>query len=134
MKDNITTISFRFLEIKDDSSWVIKKDEDHEDGYYKFLIAKDELQDLIDLDDPKLKLYKYFARDINRGFMEFMMLEMGLESSYIASILVDDIDEEYSYLEALYMEDTYLSDSVNIIYSEEIGMLSDFDYYPYGLE
>jgi len=27
-----------------------------------------------------------------------------------------------------------LSDSVSIIYSEEIGMLSDFDYYPYGLE
>jgi len=32
------------------------------------------------------------------------------------------------------MEDTCLSDSVSIIYSEEIGMLSDFDYYPYGLE
>ena len=133
MKDNITTISFRFLEIKDNDSWVIKKDKDHEDGYYRFLIAKDELQSLLDEDDQKLRLYEYFAQDINRGFMEFMMLEMGLESSYIVSILVDDTDEEYSYLEALYMEDTYLSDSVNIIYSEEIGMLSDFDYYPYGL-
>ena len=134
MRDNVTTISFRFLEIKDGGNWMIKKDEDHEDGYYKFMIAKDELQDILDLDDVKLELYQYFARDINRGFMEFIMLEMGLESSYIASILVDDTDEEYSYLEALYMEDTYLSDSVNIIYSEEIGMLSDFDYYPYGLE
>jgi len=107
MKDNITTISFRFLEIKDNDSWVIKKDKDHEDGYYRFLIAKDELQSLLDEDDQKLRLYEYFAQDINRGFMEFMMLEMGLESSYIVSILVDDTDEEYSYLEALYMEDTY---------------------------
>ena len=134
MKDNVTTIKFRFLEIKDDDSWVIKKDKNHEDGYYEFLIAKDELQEILNSSDVKDRLYEYFAQSINRSFMEFMMLEIFLESFYLVSIFIDDTENEYSYLEEKYMEDTYLSDSVNNIYSEEIGMLSDFDYYPYGLE
>ena len=45
----------------------------------------------------------------------------------------DDTDDEYSYFEKQYMDETYLSSGVSFIYSEELGMMSDFDYYPYGI-
>ena len=134
MKDNVTIIHFRFLKINDDGSLVIKMDEDHKDGYYEFMIYKDELKKVLSSKDKKLSLYEYFAESYDRSFMEFMMLEMGLESSYIASIKIDDTDEEFSYLESKYMDETYLDGGIKDLYSEEFGMLSDFDYYPYGLE
>ena len=65
--------------------------------------------------------------------MEFLMLEVNLNSLYIASIKIDE-DTEYSYLESEYMDDTYLDDDVKARYGEEFGMVSDFDFYPYGLK
>jgi len=134
MLDNITTIHFRFLEIKDDDSLVLKIDKDHKDGYYKFLIQKEELNKILDTTDKKSSLYEYFALNINRYFLEFLMFEVNLNSVYIASIRIDDTAEEFSYLEAQYMDDLILDNDIKTLYGEELGMVSDFDFYPYGLK
>lgn len=139
MKETTTIIKMRFIEIKEDETLVLKTDELHKDGYYDFYINKDELKGIFtqewikNTDNKKLALYEHFARSYNRSFMEFLMCEMYLDSLYLASIFINDTAEEYSYLEYEYMDDTYLSDSVDLLYGEEFGMLSDFDYYPYGL-
>jgi hypothetical protein len=65
--------------------------------------------------------------------MEFLMCELHINSCKIASIRFEheDIEYEYSYLESIYFDEYHLDD-IETRYSEEIGMLSDFDVYPYG--
>jgi len=129
---NVTAIQFRFIEIKDNDEWVIKKDDNHTNGYYDFLIFKDELQEIMDSDNIKSELYEAFAIEYNRSFMEFLMFEVCINNLYIASAKIGDT--EYSYLEEEYMDESYLYDDVKTRYGEEFGMVSDFDFYPYGLE
>jgi len=139
MKETTTIIQMRFIEIKEDETLVLKTDELHKDGYYDFYINKDELKGIFtqewikNTENKKLALYEHFAKSYHRSFMEFLMCEINLDSLYLTSIFINDTGEEYSYLEYEYMNDTYLNSSVNESYGEEIGMLSDFDYYPYGL-
>jgi hypothetical protein len=132
-KDDVTSIRFRFLEIRDNGDWVIKKDAEHEDGYYSYLVYESFVESMLNLksEEAKERLFEIYALSLNRSFMEFL-LQLGINSSYIASIeLVDGI--EFSYIEDKYIyESTDLLD-VDTTYSEEIGMMSDFDYYPYGL-
>jgi len=134
LRDGLTTIGFRFLEIKENGDWVIKKDKDHEEGYYDFLIDKTLLDSLIKAENPKNALYSYFAENIDQSFLEFLIFEMRLENLYIASIYVYDTDQEYSFLEAQYMENTFLRYGASTTYNEELGpLLSEFDSYPYHL-
>ena len=128
-KPGVTKISIRLLEKKSDGSIVLVTGAD---GYYDFLIKKSELDELMK-DSPKESIFYHLAQQYNRSFMEFLMLELDFDSGYLASVYVDDYDVEFSYVESVYMDNTYLSDSVEFRYAEEIGMLSDFDYYPYGL-
>ena len=128
-KPGVTKISIRLLEKKSDGSIVLVTGAD---GYYDFLIKKSELDELMK-DSPKEKIFYHLAQQYNRSFMEFLMLELDFDSGYLASVYVDDYDVEFSYVESVYMDNTYLSDSIEFRYAEEVGMLSDFDYYPYGL-
>ena len=132
-KDTTTSIMVRFLECKDNGDLVIKKENHDHDGYYKFLIDKKELENLMNVEDPKSNLYEHFAINYNRSFMEFLMQEINSDNLYLVSIYIDDYEKEYSYMESEYMDETYLYDSIRNLYDEEFGMMSDFDYYPYGL-
>jgi hypothetical protein len=131
-KDGVDSIQVRLLEIKN-GAWVIKMDEQHKDGYYEFLIDEDELAAVLASDNQKWTIYKHLAVSYNRSFMEFLMNDLQIERCYLASIYIDYPSLEFSYLETEYMDETHLSDYIDAIYSEEIGMMSDFDYYPYGL-
>lgn len=128
-KTGVTKISIRLLEKKDDGSIVLSPSNLE---HFDFLIKKSVLDELMK-DSPKVNIFHYLAQQYNRSFMEFLMLDLNVDSVYLASVLVDDYGVEFSYVENEYMEDTYLSGSVKCTYDEEIGMLSDFDYYPYGL-
>ncbi len=130
-RPGVTKISVRLLQKMSDVNIVLIPG-DRE--YYDFLIRKSELDALMK-DSPKDNIFHYLAGQYNRAFMEFLMLEIGVDSVYLASVYVDDYDVEFSYVESAYMEDSYpyLCDSIRNRYNEEIGMLSDFDYYPYGL-
>jgi hypothetical protein len=131
-KDGVDSIQVRLLEIKN-GAWVIKMDEQHKDGYYEFLIDEGELAAVLASDNQKWTIYKHLAVSYNRSFMEFLMNDLQIERCYLASIYIDYPSLEFSYLETEYMDETHLSDYIDAIYSEEIGMMSDFDYYPYGL-
>lgn len=128
-KPGVTKISIRLLEKKSDGNIVLLPGAD---GYYDFLIKKSELDELMK-DSPKVNIFHHLAQQYNRSFMEYLMLEHNFDSGYLASVYADDYDVEFSYVESAYMDNTYLSDSLEFTYAEEIGMLSDFDYYPYGL-
>ena len=128
-KPEVTKISIRLLEKMSDGSVVLKPSV-HE--YYDFLIWKPELDALMK-DSPKEKIFHHLAQQNNKNFMEFLMLELGFDSGYLASVYVDDYDVEFSYVEAAYFEDTYMWNSIRCRYDEEIGMLSEFDYYPCSL-
>ena len=128
-KPGVTKISIRLLQkTKDGNIVLIPGDRE----YYDFLIRKSELDELMK-DSPKENIFHYLAQQYNRALMEFLMLELYFDSGYLASVYVDDYDVEFSYVESVYMDNTYLSDSIEFRYAEEVGMLSDFDYYPYGL-
>ncbi len=134
-KDSVATIQVRLLEIKDDA-WVIKRDKQHEDGYYEFLIRKSELVAVLNSDDKKWAIYDHLVASYNRSFMEFLMNDLYINECYLASVLLEceGEDLEFSYLESEYMDDSSsISGDIRIIYSEKVGMMSDFDYYPYGL-
>lgn len=130
-KPGVTKISIRLLQkTKDGNIVLIPGDR----KYYEFLIRESELEQLMKGKGiPKENIFYYLAQQYNRAFMEFLMLELYFDSGYLASVYVDDYDVEFSYVESAYMENTYLNDSIDLRYGEEIGMLSDFDYYPYGL-
>lgn len=128
-KPGVTKISIRLLEKKDNGNIVLSPSNLE---YFDFLIRKSELDELMK-DSPKERIFEHLAQQFNRSFMEFLMLELNVDSVYLASVYVDDYDVEFSYVENAYMEDTYLNGSIKCTYDEEVGMLSDFDYYPYGL-
>ena len=128
-KPGVTKISIRLLEKKDNGNIVLSPSNLE---YFDFLIRKSELDELMK-DSPKERIFEHLAQQFNKSFMEFLMLELNVDSVYLASVYVDDYDVEFSYVENAYMEDTYLNGSIKCTYDEEVGMLSDFDYYPYGL-
>ena len=128
-RPGVTKISIRLLEKKDNGNIVLSPSNLE---YFDFLIRKSELDELMK-DSPKERIFEHLAQQFNRSFMEFLMLELNVDSVYLASVYVDDYDVEFSYVENAYMEDTYLNGSIKCTYDEEVGMLSDFDYYPYGL-
>jgi hypothetical protein len=128
-KPGVTKISIRLLEKKSDGNIVLVPGAD---GYYDFLIKKSELDELMK-DSPKENIFYHLAQQYNRSFMEYLMLEHDFDCGYLASVYVDDYEVEFSYVESQYMDNSYMNDSVRLRYDEEIGMLSDFDYYPYGL-
>ena len=138
-KNLTTSIMVRLLEIKENGDVVLKKEKfDHlqlpHDGYYEFLLKEDNLKEVMDNANPKRAMFEYLAIEYNRSFMEFLMLEINIDQAYLASVHVLDYEEEFSYLESEFMDgDSYMESSVHQIYEEEIGMLSDFDYYPRGL-
>lgn len=133
-KDTTASILVRFLEIKENDDVVLKKEEKDHDGYYEFLLPKGDLEKIMSDQNPKFRMYEYLVMEYNRSFMEFLMLEMIIDQAYVASVYISEYQKEFSYLESEYMdESSYLHDSVKLIYGEEVGMLSDFDYYPYGL-
>ena len=126
-------IYVRFLENLEDGATVLKKDEQHEDGYYEFLIDKSILADIVNSNSPKDELFYVLVTLPNRHFLEFLMLELSIYSGKLVSVCFDyeDMEYEFSYFEGEYFEDTSLDD-IKGFYDEEIGMMSDFDYYPYG--
>ena len=119
-KNLTTSIMVRLLEIKENGD--------------EFLLKEDNLKEVMDNANPKRAMFEYLAIEYNRSFMEFLMLEINIDQAYLASVHVLDYEEEFSYLESEFMDgDSYMESSVHQIYEEEIGMLSDFDYYPRGL-
>ena len=133
LRTTTTSIQVRLLEIDKNKNVVLFKDENHEDGYYDFLIEKSELDEILTSDNPKESLYEHLAISYNRSFMEFLMTELFVFHGYLASIYIEDKEIEFSYLESKYMDESYLNSDIKDLYSEEFGILSDFDYYPYGM-
>ncbi len=134
-RDDVAIIKVRFLEIKKDDSMVVKVDNEHKDGYYEYLLPEDILSTILSSKNPKDEMFEYLVSSttLNRSFLEFMQLEMQMNSSLLLSVLIDgDREIEYSYMQTEYIDEGHILEDAEASYQDEWQM-SDFDFYPYGL-